>query len=230
MTDQLQEPRRQLPQPRPDDLDDGDLAVVIRDPAGNAPQEGKGPHVPVPERLGALPLIRPHEERVGIRQGHHEETDLPQHPAHLHQRVPEIHLRFPRRMRQGQEDFLTGPPNLPDRILDDRVAARESFLLQTLPDPLGGVTLLLMDVFVLLQDLANPIHLGVDLGLLRTLTPLIPGRRRGRRQNLLQRRPMPPRLSQNLTLADALAENSPANVQPLFHIAVHSLSFLLRPS
>ena len=45
-------------------------------------------------------------------------------------------------------------------------------------------------------------------------------------EDLLQGRPMHPRLTQNLTLADALSQDALTNLKPLFHVAIHFLPFL----
>ena len=96
-----------------------------RDPTGNPSEEGKGSRMPVPERLGTLPLTRPHEEGIGIQQGHHEKADLAQYPAHRHQRMCEVHLGLSRWMLQGQEGLLARPLELPNHILDDRITSFE---------------------------------------------------------------------------------------------------------
>jgi hypothetical protein len=53
-------------------------------------------------------------------------------------------------MLQRHVDFSTGPFDLSNRILDNGIAPRESVLLETLPDPLGGMSLLPVGVLVLL--------------------------------------------------------------------------------
>ena len=82
-------------------------------------------------------------DRIRVRQAHHEQRDLPSFAAHTHLGEAEIDLRFPRRMRQRQEHFLTADLQLPHRILHDGVTAREAVLVtQPLPDPLGRMSLL----------------------------------------------------------------------------------------
>jgi len=179
----------------------------------------------VPERLGAFALIRFDEERIRIRQGHHEETDLPQDPAHLHQGVSEVHLGLARRMLQGQVHLLAGALELPDRILDDGVTAGEPLFLQTLPDPFGRVTLLPVNVLVRLQDLGNPVEIRIDLGLLWRLASLIAGRARIF-ENLLECLPVHPCLTQDLTFTDPVSQHASANRYPFSHVHVHFLPFL----
>jgi hypothetical protein len=112
-------------------------------------------------------------------------------------------------------------------ILDDGVAAGEPLFLQTLPDPLGRVTLLLVNQLVGFQDLCDSIAIRVNLGLRRSLTSLI-ARRAGVRENLLERLPMHPRLPQDLPFAHPFPQYPAANLQPLVHIHVHFLPFPLK--
>jgi len=76
-------------------------------------------------------------------------------------------------MFKRHEYFLAGLLNLSDSIFDDSAATGKSFSLQNLPDPFGRVTLLLGHVLVLLENLPDPLQVGVNLELLGWLGPAI---------------------------------------------------------
>jgi len=130
-------------------------------------------------------------------------------------------------MRQRHIHFFTGSLQFPNHILDDGVTAGESLFLETLPDTLGRVTLLVMDLLVGFQDLPNPIEIGIDLRLLGRLAPAVSWRA-GVLEDLLERLPVHPRFPQDLSFADAFSQDSAANLKPLFHDHIHFLSFLLK--
>ena len=64
--------------------------------------------MPVAECLGRLPRIRLDEEGVGVRQRHREVMQLALNAADHPERLAEVHLRMPRRVRQRHE-HLAGP-------------------------------------------------------------------------------------------------------------------------
>jgi hypothetical protein len=66
-------------------------------------------------------------------------------------------------LAQGHKHLFASLFNLTDRILDNRIVPRESFLLQNLPNLFGGMTLLLGNLFVSLYDSFYAINVWPDL-------------------------------------------------------------------
>ena len=211
MAQELLEPLGQLPLPGAQDLGDAYPGVVVADPPGYTPEELEGPHMSFPERLRAFPLEGHHKERIGVRQHHRQEMHLPQHPAHLHQRLPEIHLRLAGPMHQRHEHFLRLLLERPHGILHDCVLPREARLRQFLPDLFGGMPLLAVHLFVGRQDLLDLPQKRTDLGLHNRCRSLV-ARRHTVCQDLLQRLPVHPRPPQHLPLRDPLHQHLVPNL------------------
>ncbi len=72
MTLEPQERVGQLPIPSPHDPRDGDLRVVVADPPRHPAEEHKRTPMPLQKCLRALTRKHAQEDRVGVRQGHHE--------------------------------------------------------------------------------------------------------------------------------------------------------------
>ena len=127
-------------------------------------------------------------------------------------------------MHLRQEHFLLPTFQLTHRVFNDRVPTREPPLVsQTPPDLQRRVPLLPRQPLVRLQDFADPFQIRPDLRLRGFPTPLVP-RRLAVRQHLLQRRPVHPRLTQDLTLRNPFHQHPTPNRHPLVHVAVHSRS------
>ena len=202
MAPQLAKPPRQLTLPA-QDLRHRHPCVVVDDSPGHPAEKLKTPHMSLKERLRAFALEGHHEKRVAIRQRHDEERHLAQLPVHLHQRIPEIHLRFARRVRQRHEHLPVLLLHLPHRVLHRRVAAHVAFLPQALKNALRRVPLLRRHRLVLFEDLPDPPLVWTDL-LPRPRLALPVTRRFAVLQNLLERISVHPRLPQNLSAADSL--------------------------
>jgi hypothetical protein len=123
-------------------------------------------------------------------------------------------------MHQWHEHLLAVPPDLPHRLLHLGVTTTVTLLPYALQDPLGSVTLLLGESLVLLNDLPDPAQMRPQLRL--GPRPLHPVPRRLRMlQDLLQRRPVHPRLPQDLPLAHPLIANPLPNLFPPLHVGIH---------
>ena len=123
-------------------------------------------------------------------------------------------------MSQGHENFFAGLLEPAHRYLDLRRTTRVALLPQALKDLLRRVSLFLRSPPVLIQDLFDPIHEGPDLGF-GTRLALPVARGLGMGQDLVQRPPMHPRLTQDLPFADVFTLDTIPNLCPLLHILVH---------
>ena len=133
----------------------------------------------VAERLGRLGRVRLDEERIRVRQRHGEVMQLAPDPADLAERLAEVHLGVPGRMRQGHEHLLGPALLLPNVVGDDGDAAGEAVLVaQPLEDPLRRVPLLLRKGPVRLQDLVDDRDERVELRAHRGLRSPVPRRHR----------------------------------------------------
>ena len=138
------------------DPGDGDLGVVVADPAGDAAEEGEGPDVALEERLGALAREGAGEDRVGVRQGHDEDRHLGRPAVEGDLGLAEVDLGLAGRVGQRDEDLGGAAPPGPDGVLDDGQAAPVAVLVpEPVEDPLGGVPLLLRGLPVVLEDLVD---------------------------------------------------------------------------
>ena len=198
----------------------GHLRIVVGDPPGHTSKKLKRPDVPLPKRLRAFPLKGHHEHRVAKRQAHHQKRHLPQHPIHFHKRIPKVHLGLSRWMTQGHEHLLLVASHFPECILNHRVSARVTLVLQAFENTLGGVSLLFGQRLVLLEDLFHTPKVRAELFLLTRCRLPVTGRLRVV-QHLLEGLPVQPGFSQDLSLADFFYQYSAAYFGPLFHIAQH---------
>ena len=146
-------------------LRDGDLQVVVADPAGDAAEEGEGADVPLEERLGALAREGAAEGRVGVRQRHDEQRDLRRLAVEGDLGLAEVDLGLAGAVGQRDEDLGAGAPPGGDGLLDDGLPAGIAILVaEPLEDPLGGVPLLPGGLLVVLEDLVDDGEEGVELG------------------------------------------------------------------
>ena len=218
---QLPEAHRQPPFPA-HDLRHRDPRVVVTDPRRHGTEELEGPHMSLPEGLGALPFKGCHEHRVAVWQGHHEEGNLAQLPVDPGQRMTKIHLRFARHMLQRQEHLLPGLTQAPDGVLHRRVAAFVVLLVaEPFPDPLGGMPLLSGHLTIFDQPLLDPFFKRPDLRLSARLA-LAVARWLAVREDLLQRQPMHARLPQDGPLARPAYQHPFAYLSPLVHVGIHA--------
>ena len=121
--------------------------------------------------------------------------DLQPHAADHRDRLPEVHLRVTRRMRQGHEGLPPSRPADPHMVLHDGVAAAKPMLVpQPLENPLGRVPLLHRCRPVSFQDGIDDGNMRSQLRLLRWLRPCVPGRHRepAHLQNRLAAQPEDP--------------------------------------
>jgi hypothetical protein len=148
-----------------------------------------------------------------VGQSHDEEGDLAELAGDVGQGVAEVDLGLAGRMGQGDEDLAADPLEVADRLLHGRVAAGVAFGLDPVEDPLGGVPLLPRIALVLLKDPGDPLKVRPELGPTpRGLGPV--ARRVGVGEDLLQRPPVHPRFTEDLTLADIFDQDSSADVGP----------------
>jgi hypothetical protein len=133
-----------------------DLGVVVEDRLRDAAEERQRLHVTITKRLSRLGWVCHHEDGVRVRQIECEVVDLAFHAADDRDRLAEVGLRMPRRMDQRHEHLLGPLPPSGDIVLHDRNATREAVLItQPLEEPLGRVMLLLVNAFVVSQDLVD---------------------------------------------------------------------------
>ena len=92
-----------------------------------------------------------------------------------------------------------------------------------LEDPLRAVALLFRHRPVRIQDRRDPIPERADFRLRARLAEFI-ARRQAVVEYLLQRRPVHPRLAEDLTPAHALDQHPLTDRSPLLHIAIHLLA------
>ena len=134
------EERGPLPRPVGQDPRHQASVLVVEHRDRDLAEEGEGMDVAVDPGLGRRRRIATHEAGVAVRQVHDEEMRLLPHPADDHQRLAEIGLRIPRRMRQRHEHLAAAAQALPHMILHDRVAAGEAVLIaKPLEHPLRSV-------------------------------------------------------------------------------------------
>src|SRR5512147_1690492 len=125
------------------DPGDGDLGVVVADPAGYAPEEGEGTDVALEERLSALAREGGDEGRVGVRQRHDEERHGGRPAVEGDLRLAEVDLGLAGAVGQRDEDLGVPAPPGADGVLDDgQLAGKAVLVAEPLEDPLGGVPLL----------------------------------------------------------------------------------------
>src|SRR5262245_56668750 len=124
-------------------------------------------------------------------------------------------------MRQRQKHFLPAHLQLPDHVLDNRVATAEAMLgTQTLPNPMRCVTLLARRRLVGIEHGVDDWQEWFDLRSSRwSGTPV--GRRFLMGQDLLQCQPVKAIVTACLTLAHRSGQNMAANLRPQLHIGVH---------
>ena len=151
------------------------VVLSIEDRQRHAAEEREGRDMAVAERLGRLGRVRLDEERIPVRQRHGEEVQLAPDPAYLAERLAEVHLGVPGRMRQGHEHLLGPALLLPNVVGDDGDAAGEAVLVaQPLEDPLRRVPLLLRKGPVRLKDLVDDREERVELRAHRGLRSPVP--------------------------------------------------------
>jgi hypothetical protein len=161
-----------------------------------------------------------------VRQGEHEHRRRHRLAGHHHLRLPEVDLRLPRRLGQGDEHLLLRPLPLGHRRPHDGAAAGVPVLVaEALVDPLGRVPLLLRGRAVGLQDVVDDGQERVQLGP-ATRLPQAERGRLGLPQDLLKGLPVDAVLAARLTLADLAGENAAADLGPGLHACEHSV---LRP-
>jgi hypothetical protein len=114
-----------------------------------------------------------------MRERHREGVQLAPDAADLAERLAEVHLGVPGRMRQGDEHLLGPALLLPDIVGDDGDAAGEAVLVaQPLEDPLCRMPLLLGQRPVRLEDLVDDRNERVELRARRRLRSPVARRHR----------------------------------------------------
>jgi hypothetical protein len=105
-----------------------------------------------------------------VRRRQREVVRFAPDPADLAERLAEVHLGVPGRMRQGHEHLLGPALLLPNVVGDDGDAAGEAVLVaQPLEDPPRRVPLLVRKGPVRLQDLVDDREERVELRARRQL-------------------------------------------------------------
>ena len=203
---------REHPAPRPgpvaQDLRHRERGVVIEDRPRHAAEEGEGRDMPVAQRLRRLGKVRLHEDRVALRQVHHEEMHLPLLAPQHRPGLAEIRLRMARRMRQRHECLPQRQPPRPHVIANRRVSAPEASLVaQPLEDPPHRVPLLLRRLQIRTQNLVDETGMRVELrSPWRRRAPV--ARRFGMLQNLRHRPAIDPEPSPRLPLAQSFTNTA----------------------
>ena len=221
MTLEVAKSTGQLPFLAPaNDLRHRNLGVVIRDAPGHASEELEPLHMAFPKGLRAFTLKGHHEVRIAVGQRHHHERHLAQPPIHLHQGLPEIHLRLAGSVDQGHKHLPPALRQFPHLILYNGVAARKPRLLQAFPDPFGRMTLLAWQSLILLQELFDLGKIRFELLTLSCLA-LPVARWFAVLQYLLQRLPVHSGFPDDLPLTNPFYQYTSSNLAPLLHISVH---------
>jgi len=144
------------------------------------------------------------------------------------ERLTEIHLRVPRRVRERYENLAVPPLLLPDVVGDNGDAAGEPVLVpQPLEDPLRRVPLLLQLAFVVFQDLVDDRDEGVELRPDRRLRAPIPRRHRVL-QDLRHRLAIDPEHSRRFAVAHPVDMACPAHSSVKVH-CIHLPAFSSLP-
>ncbi len=116
--------------------------------------------------LGALLGKGLTEDRVGVRQRHHEEGNLDLVAAEKDLRLAEVDLSLTRPVAQGDEDLrLTLPPSANGVLHDGQAAVVLMLQHKPVEDALGGMPLLLRGLLVRLQNLMDDRKKPLQLGL-----------------------------------------------------------------
>jgi len=128
----------------------------VADPRGNTSEKLERTAVAFEEGFGAFSRKRLDEDRVGIRQCHHEQRDLGLLAIQPDIGKTEIDLSFSRRMRERQEHFagLLFPGSY-DMADNRHTACVAMFVFQPLKDFLDRMLLLAMHLLVALEDFVN---------------------------------------------------------------------------
>ena len=173
----------------------------------------------VQERPGGLGRVCFDETPVAVGQIQDEVVGLLLHPADDHQGLAEVALGMAWRLGERHEHLPRPAAVLPHIVLDRGVSTAKPVLVpQPLEDALRGVALLLGDVVILLQDLADDSGIGLQLGTLgRALPPVARRHRIG--QHLAHRVPVQPERPRRLPEANPLHHHCHADPQ----IYVHSV-------
>ncbi len=112
--------------------------------------------MPLLERLGALARKDLAEERVAVRQRHHEVGCLGCLTTQHHPSFAEVNLGLCRPVRRRHEHLGAGPLPLPYGILDDgQLPFAIVLVAQAFKDAFGRMPLLLRSLAVLLENLVN---------------------------------------------------------------------------
>ena len=189
---------------------------------GHPAQERKGGNVSVTEGLGGLGRVGLHIAPIAVRKVHGQVVGLLLRSTDDHPRFAKVTLGMSRGMGQWYE-HLSGPTTaFPDVVLDDCVLARKPVLVpQPLIDTLGGVTLLLRNSLVFLEDLVDHALVWVQLRSTRRSVSLIPWRYRVL-EHLAHRVPVQSVYPRSLSSAHPFYKASPANSQVHLHL-VHPI-------
>jgi hypothetical protein len=109
---------------RADQLDHGDLAVVVADPRRHATEEGEGPGMAFVESRGAFSREETAGSGIAVRQRQHAQGGLVPHAGDDDLGAAEVHLALAGRVEQGHEDFRLGLLGGPDGVADVTGATR----------------------------------------------------------------------------------------------------------
>jgi hypothetical protein len=205
-----------------EDLGHGDLGIVVADAAWNSTEEGEGADMTFEERLGTFAWEGGHEDRVGVGQGHDEQSDLHGLPVEGNLSFAEVDLGLARRrVGQGDEDLdVTALPGRDGHLDDGQLALVTVLVAESLEDSLGGVPMLLRCLAIVLKDLLNDAQEGFELGLGPRCRAAV-ARRLGMPENFLERVPMNRKRTANGALALAVDEDSAADLSPFLHVREH---------
>jgi len=159
----------------------------------------------IAESLRGLGWIGLHEDRIAVRQRHHQEVDFPPGAADHRPGLAEVGLRMTRRMRQGHERLSHRQPARMDVIPHRRIAAIEPTLLaQPIVNPLDRMTLLLRRIQIIGQDLIDKTNMRRQLRAMSLFPPAITRRHRVP-QHLTHRPTVNAKLPCRLPLAQSMA-------------------------
>ena len=177
--------------------------------------------MPLEERLGALAGEGAGEDRVGVRQGHHEQGHGGGPSVEHHLGLAEVDLGLTGAVGQGDEDLGGAEPPGGDGLLHDGQAAGVAVLVaEPLEDAAGGVPLLPRGFLVVLEDLVDDGEERLELRFRAGGSAAIAGRLRVL-EDLLEGVPVDVVLAAGGALAQAVDEDATADLGPVLHVGEH---------
>ena len=160
------------------------------------------------------------EDGVGVRQGHHEESDGGGPAVESDLSLAEVDLGFARAVDQGDENHDGTKPPGGNGFLDDGQAAGVAVLVaEPLEDAASRVPLLPRGLLVVLEELVDEGKERSEFGPGAWDRTAVAGRFSVLKE-LLERVPVDVVLAAGGAFAQAVDQDATANLGPAFHVGV----------